>query len=231
MEINEIFGDVLRIDGFLEKVDEKITGAGYNPQKDALIGLSICRDDNYRALRKAILTRYGAGYFSLETLGALLPSDITAYGAMSHHIPSEGIAVIMILPHIGIDKDGRVRFVERFGRKEPGYNCGAICNYLNSAINGNVFYDKRSDPEMALLSEAMEPFRNGIMEEYRNGDFGKAVIKATDHIYEISIERIRQLFKEHLKNEFEVPILLAGGIVVNTKDNDFIQLRILEEMK
>ena len=223
--VEKVFGGSLKISDFLDKVDKEIKYNGFEPKTSALIGLSICRDDNGRELRKNILSRYDLGYFSLESLAGLSPISYTSYVAMDHHVPENGIAVLMVLAHIGIDKNRRIGFVESAGKTEPRHDCGALCAYLD-IVKKEKHPDYSTDPEMTAVANLLKPYEDEIKEEYGRG-FDDALIKATNYVYDLSIQNTKK-FLRNSNRPFDDATMLVGGVLINTAEHDYIQPRYMK---
>lgn len=221
-KVKERYPGAVPVKGFFDGLDSEIEKTGFNPHQ-TLTGLCVCRDDNNREIRRECLFRYKAGYFSLETLAGIpsLPG-ITAYKAMAHHIPEEGMAAVLVLPHIGISKNGVYGEVERIGQSRPSPDCGAIVGCIKSIINSEPA-ETSDNPEFCRLMDFLS-------NQNIPSNFSSAVLEATERVYSFAVSESDRILSI-VKKEYHSPVLRVTGIIINTAKQDYIQLRDVKIIK
>lgn len=219
-KIQETFPGAVSIKEFFDEIDEEVRNLGFT-SNHVLAGLCICRDDNGREIRKECLQRYKAGFFSLESLAGI-PSfpGVTAYKAMAHHVPEDGLAVHLIFPHIGLSQEGVYGMVERVGQTKPSPNCGAVVACVK-AITEEKDVRAENDFEFYRIWKFLKSCK------LQGDDFSSLILDATERVYDFSISEYEKVFKE-IKSEYHSPVLRISGIIINTANQDYIQKRDLK---
>ena len=119
----------------------KVTGAlsSYGYGDSSLLATSLCCDEVNRVLEKDFSAAYGDN-FSMGGLAGFPFGGVVSFGAMAHHIPTDGSCLIVYGPHVGIDKDGNVGLVERRGIHGKSCICcgsaAAAAGYVASVHSG-----------------------------------------------------------------------------------------------
>jgi hypothetical protein len=88
----------------ISKIQNELTPHGYTPS-NTLVATSLCCDEVNRALDKDLASLYGDN-FSMGGLAGFPFGGITSFGAMAHHIPTNGSCLVVYGPHVGVDSDG-----------------------------------------------------------------------------------------------------------------------------
>lgn len=98
-------------------------------KESTLLTTSFCCDEVCRDLEDELKAAYGQN-FNIGGIAGFPFGGCTAFGAMSHHVPTDGNMLIVYGPHVGIDFDGIFGKVNRRGHK----GSGSCCNTAKSAL-------------------------------------------------------------------------------------------------
>jgi len=98
--------------------------------------------------------------FPLSGLGGMPFTGKTGWAAMSSHVPVNGNIVVLIAPHVGIDKDGNVGKVTRKGQHGCSSACGAAIGALaalEADRSAGNFQNGYEDHQMDAIKHFLEP--------------------------------------------------------------------------
>lgn len=109
-------------DELVSRVKSALDKFGYG--KSSLLATSLCCDEVNRELDLDLSKLYGE-HFSMGGLAGFAFGGVTSFGAMAHHIPTNGDCLVVYGPHVGIDADGNVGKINRRGREKSGACCGS----------------------------------------------------------------------------------------------------------
>lgn len=175
--------------------------------EQVLLAVSVCRDevnDSWRRLGDGQLLPA----FDLGGLAGLPFGGVTGLSAFAHHVPDEGLAVILYGPHLGLSDDGEAGRIRRPGRAHQGACCGALVGALGQGASPPTADDL--DPEMVAVRQATVDFLAATEPDAAD------IQGLTDYLYE-RIDQQVQAMLERARPEFgATPILTIGGVVINT---------------
>lgn len=187
-------------------------------ETEILFATSVCSDDlnNVELPRTKMI-----GPFFLGGLDGFPFVGHSGMGAFAHHIPDDGMAIILFGPHVGIGKMG-VGKVQRPGQSEPDSACcGAMAGLLSKLCvegvppespMGNPF-DRDLDSQQHYLFEILYERRVELRQE---SDPSLRFVKATGLVYDACQARLSMLLKgESFGNR---PAIIVGGVLIN-EDN------------
>jgi hypothetical protein len=133
------FPGSLPYDELVSLVATALAKHGYG--KSSLLATSLCCDEVNRSLEHAFGEVYGDN-FSMGGLAGFPFGGATSFGAMAHHIPTDGSCLIVYGPHVGVDLEGVVGKVNRRGRDGgSGACCGsaaAAAGYVKKVTEGEI---------------------------------------------------------------------------------------------
>lgn len=79
-------------------------------------------------------------------LGGIPFAGKTGFNAYASHVPDDGHLLVLFAPHVGIDKLGKLGYVERKGQKNKTPTCGAASGaFLHALENSHHTIDAEHD--------------------------------------------------------------------------------------
>lgn len=217
--LNKTFPNTVTIKGLFDKIDAAIEGLGFkhNHVKPAK---AICRDDSVEEIGEELFNRNYPKAFSMQTLSGLPVFGITGVTAYYHHIPDDGLGLIIYAPHIGIDSQGRLGYLDRHGIKEPGKSCGANHTLIGHWKKGNAG-PYENDPELSQVSSRLKESRDRILKEK------DPLLALTELEYKVGLETLSSFISQVQKSEHhKYPILVFAGINIDTKSDDINRFQL-----
>ena len=178
--------------------------------KDILLGVSTCVDD---IIYTKNFHRHPEikGPFHMGGLAGLPFSGISGLNAFSHHVPEDGVMILMIGPHIGYSAESGWGSMLRPGQREPSSCCGALVGTLSNLEKGNI--------------------RPGILEEddYQGGKISQFALQHSQEILDspiplitltklISVEAEAEIrrYMPRVDLSHEHYIVAIGMVLINT---------------
>ncbi|HEV8511960.1 MAG TPA: hypothetical protein VGQ59_01715 [Cyclobacteriaceae bacterium] len=174
-----------------------------------LMGASTCVDDiiytkNFR-LHKEI-----KGPFHLGGLAGLPFTGISGLEAFAHHIPDDGVMLLIITPHIGYSQSSGWGFVLRHEQHEASTCCGALMGTLRKLEDGKLNpviteddYQGGKISEMALLHQNEIKTADHPIIELTKITSLEAEKQIREHILEVDLKHVKY-------------IMITTGIMINT---------------
>ncbi len=220
--IESEFSGAVAIPTLVAQIEAEVGSLGYGlPQ--ARPAIAMCRDDTTAELEHALRAKGFLDAFHLHTLTGLPVSGTASIAAYYHHIPDQGVGIIIYAPHLGVDAEGRIGSVNRHGIAHPGASCGAAAALLihfRDDGQGDVPGERELSDVAAYLS------REAVVATERPFQF------MADELYAAGMrmlqEQVSRVQKEEMaKGDHQHPVVLFGGIHIDTHhetDNRF-QLR------
>lgn len=139
----------LREDQFVSQLhDELQSSRCFEDGREAIVATALCCDEINRGLEAKLATRFGGSSFAMGGLAGFPFAGVTGFGAFAHHIPQNGVALIVYGPHVGVDASGVVGKVNRRGIRASGACCGAASAALDrvrSAFKTNGVLELAAD--------------------------------------------------------------------------------------
>ncbi|MBI4844349.1 MAG: hypothetical protein HY809_08525 [Nitrospirae bacterium] len=137
--LKKYFNSVYTEIDFVKKTYAALNELGFSDE-NSIASTCICRDEISQSLRSIIKHMWGEA-FNLSSLGGMFFAGQTGLAAAMHHAPNvEGREryVYYALPHIAIDKDGRLGACMRTGREEESAACGALVAFQKEMTKGSL---------------------------------------------------------------------------------------------
>jgi len=217
---------------FKKEVLRFLVDQGFKDVSKVLLAVSQCADD-VNALRDADVTvvrrhfsSHLLGPFELGGLAGIPYGGLTGISTIAHHVPDDGIALIVYGPHIGLSCKGHLGKLMRPGQAHESAACGSLTLAVQNIMTQDHFapYADPDDLEQGTLERKLLPFKDQIVQSEN------PLKTATDIVYSIIKASIYSYL--HTKREaFALGrVLLAGTITINTSPDhdDYIDLRDLE---
>lgn len=205
----------------LEKsILEELEKKDINPET-CIWGTSICSDEVNNTFNAISKNFAGPGPFRFGGISGIPFTGKTGFRAFASHIPENGGAVIVYGPHIGISKDGKTGELHREGQPGNSTCCGSLIAGLENVKAGNVLMIANDDYQQGQVNKLL----------IENFD---AIKEADDQIKEVTNIAYNQIKRELtdiisacLENLGNSPVLLIGGIVINTDfdEEDYFEIR------
>lgn len=196
----------------LKKLEKRVTKVlkklGITPN-NTLLSVSSCADELERRLEKQFDEKWHLGFLYGGLAGYPFVVKTGMHAAL-HHVPTGGNLLLIYCSHVGVSEKGVVGKVERRGIAEPDNCCGAAIHAY-----------KHKNPQ---LDDYQENYVIKTVNKHRN--------KFTRNEQKNMIELpniIRHEIKKDIMNLIDeanskVPIVLLGGIEINTKYKDYYQV-------
>lgn len=175
----------------------------------------VCRD-----LEDELRSVYGQN-FTMGGIGGFPFGGCTAFGAMGHHIPTNGQVLIVFGPHVGIDFDGVIGKVNRRGHEGSGHCCNtafAALEYVKAVKGGSGSIIHSPDPSDPM--DAQQVFVNSALMNHHERllDAPNAEVELPHVMFDCQEELFKRIMAKCLPGDVPegVSIALLGGIQVNT---------------
>jgi len=186
---------------------------------------SLCSDEINAGFQIFNEKMAGPGPFVLGGITGLPFAGITGVKAFLSHVPTNGLALIVYGPHIGITIDGQIGKVCRKNQDKPSSCCGSISAAVKAiqdhqSIETNNPFDYQQNRVIQHLSS----YRDEIFsDEY-------PVKIATEKAYEVIENKFNHILAESLPQFQGICIGLIGGIQINTDwgHEDYFDIRRYE---
>ena len=217
----QAFPGLITSDLLVQKVEVVLTDniVGYD-NETTLLATSLCCDEVNREFEDSLRGIFGYN-FSMGGLAGFAFGGVTSFGAMAHHIPINGNALIVYGPHVGIDYDGNVGKLNRVGRHtvSSGACCGsaaaahAYCQMVSSGerTNEQVSHDDFVDAQQVWVGESLLPYTERLQQaKVPEVELPHALFDCQDDL----MQRILQKGCGEVGGNGKIALL--GGIQVNT---------------
>lgn len=189
----------------------------------AIWATSFCSDElsnNFRIFNSAFAA---PAPFILGGIAGFPFAGVTGMNAFLSHVPTEGVAVILYGPHIGISKEGKVGQLNRRNQKSNTSCCGSLCaaiSTLKASTHHNQFDDPLEYQQERVLHHLAPHAEEILAAEYK-------VKVATQVAYDSIHEKMSRILSSEKVKKEEHRICLVGGILINTdwEEEDFFQVR------
>ncbi len=204
----------------IKNILNEIEKHGMSPEK-CVWGTSVCSDEVNNSLDS--LSRHFAapGPFRFGGISGIPFSGKTGFRAFSSHIPDDGGAIIVYGPHIGISKEGIAGEILREGQSAHSTCCGSLIAGLQNVKDGNVLMISHDDYQQGQVNKL-------LIENYEEIKESDSQIKKVTEIAFNQIKReLTDIVSACLENLRDSPVLLIGGIVINTdvEQEDYFEIR------
>ncbi|WP_421775009.1 hypothetical protein [Gracilimonas sp.] len=203
-----------------ENILKELEKRGMSP-KQCIWGTSVCSDEVNNSLDSMSRHFAAPGPFRFGGISGIPFSGKTGFRAFASHIPDQGGAVIIYGPHIGISKEGTTGEIVREGQSEHSACCGSLIAGLQNVKQGNVLMISHDDYQQGQVNKL-------LIENYKEIKESDSQIKKITEIAFNQIKReLTDIVSSCLENLADSPILLVGGIVINTdaEQEDYFEIR------
>ncbi len=218
------YPNTLNTPELVAEITRWVHGTGHKPAHTRP-AMATCRDDTQQDMIRVLEAFHYLPAFNAHTLAGLPRGGKTPLTAFYHHIPDEGLGVIIYGPHVGIDSEGKWGMVERHHRKNPGHSCGALWGVYELWSQGDEG-PYTDDPEMTAISEELLAYKEEIMQEQQ--ETSHPVRKMAEFVYEKGLEMLKTRIQTLQAQDTEQhPILLVAGLNIDQRfdDNNKFDLR------
>ena len=174
-----------------------------------LLGASLCVDDiiytkNFRLNPKV------KGPFNLGGLAGLPFTGTSGLGAFAHHIPDDGVMLLLIAPHIGYSESKGWGYILRHEQDHASTCCGALMGTLGKLQKGNLKPEIREDDyQGGKIAQLALGHQKQIL------GAGNPIIELTNIVAKQAEQEIRSHIPdaglEHIKY-----VILVAGVMINT---------------
>ncbi|KAL3908797.1 MAG: hypothetical protein SGARI_002903 [Bacillariaceae sp.] len=194
------FPNALSSQKVLDTYKKVAESRGYTPE-NTLFAQSICPDEvnHEEGDITDLFTKYCGEVFHMGGLGGIPFTGKVGFGAFSHHCPDEdGHLAVLMAPHIGIDKDGKLGKYDREGQENSGACCGAAVgayghccagkpppnlavhpeeyqfNYIINQVHDNMcrIVGETESEKQASLARVMHQVGSDLLDKNISFDFG-----------------------------------------------------------
>jgi len=111
-----------------EAVFKKLSAEGFDADNTLYADCScpdeINHDDPDEDITSLMTKRWGE-IFPLAGLAGFPFTGRTGWGAFSAHVPTDGHIMVLYAPHVGVDCNGKVGSIHRYGQDADSAACGA----------------------------------------------------------------------------------------------------------
>jgi hypothetical protein len=240
--LRKYFDKILTEVDFVKKTYNALKKYGFNDE-NAIASVCICRDEISQSLRSIIKHVWGEA-FNLSSLGGMFFAGKTGLLSAMHHAPkidNKERYVFYIIPHIAIDKEGRMGFCSRKGIKESTA-CGALSTFQKELStppsytnNPSIPNDKSPQPPSTKGKSLNPPFTKGELGGIsQKGGKGKGGFEIDSEDLEMSLIRMRLLkaipsgkvpdlleLTKIARKVIQADLENALSKIVNTKKSDY----------
>ena len=171
---------------------------------------SWCSDD-VNSIQYPVRASEFLGPFKLGGLDGYPFVGASGMSAFAGHVPTDGLALVMFGPHIGVSLDGTLGSIHRIGQEEKTGCCGAASLGLSKLLKNELVAGQISemDYQMNVLEQIM------LRQYSRIAKSDLPVKEATDVIYEAIEKRILELIS---LTKFKCKYLMLVGVVLINSD-------------
>ena len=220
--LNKEFPNAITIKELFDKIDSAIGKLGFE-HNQVKTAKAICRDDSVEEIGKELFNRGYPNAFSMQTLSGLPVFGVTGMVAYYHHIPDDGLGFIIYAPHIGIDSNGRLGYLDRHGIKEPGKSCGANHAIIGHWKKGDVG-PYENDPELSGVSSRLKESKDRILKEK------DPLLALTELEYKVGLETLSSFISKVQKSEHhKYPILVFAGINIDIRSDEINRFQLRDK--
>jgi hypothetical protein len=203
---------------FVDRTVEMLTPHGFDA--DNTLGcVGLCRDELTRPLVDHVVQAWGEA-FDFSSLGAFPTLGRTGFAAARSHAPTihgRDRLLILSMPHIGIDRDGRLGWSNRPGQTEATTACGAIAAVINECATGPVNQELDVlDPEQSLL-------RRRLCQLLPDQDLvGLGIAELTRVIRKAGLDDLERLIADADMERYDYAVF--SGVQLHTPDGELVWL-------
>jgi len=226
LEALKIFKDIKTVPDFFNHLDIILNDV-YSNKNLIKPATAMCRDDSVTGIIHELENRGYMAPFNMETLSGVPVFGNTGYGAFYHHIPDDGIGLIIYAPHVGLSSEGNYGDLERPGKKEMGKSCGANHTIINNWKENN-YSNFENDPELSQVSKILFNKKEEIL------NAKEPILKIMEEEYKLGLEKFtNDIINLKKREHHDYPILLVSGIHIDTREeiDNMFELRDIRLFK
>jgi len=193
---------------------------GFSPS-DTLLATSFCCDEVCRDLEDELRQVFGQN-FALGGIAGFPFGGNAAFGAMAHHIPSNGNLLICYGPHVGIDFDGAIGKVNRRGHHGSGTCCNTAIGslaYVKAVKEGRV---QIRNPAINDPTDAQQVFVDNMLMEHTDRllEAENEMIELPHALFDCQEQLLKKIMDKCCPKDISegTQIALLGGVQVNTPE-------------
>jgi hypothetical protein len=213
--VTEYFPDAVPIEDYVKRTHAAVLPYGLASEKTlAMVG--VCRDELTWALGEPVRATWGPAFAMGAMAGMLLFGATGLRAAMAHAPGADGRQrfVVYAMPHVGVDTDGVIGFVNRPGQGRRTAACGALMAFRNELAGGKVNVDLDPvDLEMSLL-------RQRLLRAIPYGDV-PGVVEFTRIAAEVILEDLMDTASQ-MPEWAAADVAVFTGIQVHSPDGDYV---------
>lgn len=210
-KVKKYFPGALTLAQLEKKVTKILKKYGIIPE-NTLLCFSTCADEIENKIERQFDKVWNYG-FAGGGLAGFFFTQRTGFDAALAHVPDHGNMLLVYCSHVGITKKGKLGYVERRGMKNPSTCCGAAIG----AYHGGE--KRENDHQQNYIIDVVDQYRD----QFRENEQENMVILST-----IIAKQIQEDLEIPKTN---IPIVLLGGININTKGEDYFQVQQFEIIK
>lgn len=192
-------------------------------QENTLLATSCCADD-------ILMTKDVGGHFSgpfiMGGLAGLPFGGTTALTAFLHHIPDQGVGLLVYGPHIGVNQSGTIGKVARPGQAHESACCGSLMGALKALQDPNFVAPDRTNWDEYNLEQTYLISR---LADCRDQIVASAVPEqaVTDAAYDIGRDLLLKIIARCQSQFNGIRLVCIGGVMINTAPDeaDWFDLR------
>ena len=227
-EIMKYYPGALRDTHFITQLYDVLHSYSKTFCKNTLLATSFCSDEINRIFENKLASKFGGSSFSMGGLSGFPFAGITGFTAFSHHIPTtDGSAVIVFGPHIGIDDKGQLGKINRRGIEVTGNCCGsamaALSKFKESTTNVISTSSLGLDLDIQQNEVLRSLYEKCSTDKLINSNFPLKELPII--LFEKQKKMIIKIITSASKNNLpeNSRLALVGGIHINTPSgmNDF----------
>jgi hypothetical protein len=212
----EAFPGAIRVEDYVKRTYDACLQHGLVSEKTlAMVG--VCRDELTDALTEPIRAAWGPPFRMSGMAGMLFLGQAGLRAAQFHAPGADGRQryVVYVMPHIGIDDDGRVGYVHRPGQDVTTTACGALMAFREELESGRV--NSEVDPydlEMSLMRQRL----------LRSISYGTvpSIVELTTIARDVMLDDLgRTAARMHSWSGADIAVF--SGIHIHTSDGDYVQ--------
>ncbi|WP_019874508.1 hypothetical protein [Sporichthya polymorpha] len=212
----QAFPGAIRVEEYVKRTYDACLVHGLVSEKTlAMVG--VCRDELTDALTEPIRAAWGPPFRMSGMAGMLFLGQAGLRAAQFHAPGADGRRryVAYVMPHIGIDDDGRIGYVRRPGQDVTTTACGALMAFRSELESGHVYGEiDPYDLEMSLLRQRL----------LRSIPYGNVpdIIELTTIARDVMLDDLGRT-AARMKSWRDADIAVFSGIHIHTSDGDYVQ--------
>jgi hypothetical protein len=216
MTVEEAFPGAVRVEDYVKRTYEACLQHNL-VSENTLAMVGVCRDELTDALTEPIRATWGPPFRMSGMAGMLFLGQAGLRAAQFHAPGADGRRryVAYVMPHIGIDDEGRVGYVRRPGQDVTTTACGALQAFRSELESGNVYTEVDPyDLEMSLLRQRL----------LRSIPYGQVpdIAALTAIARDVILDDLGRS-AARMRSWGDADIAVFSGIHIHTSDGDYVQ--------